>query len=63
MDGLREEVALRCSLHVLDAAIAAFESGEEARCNFMIYGCEVYVRPMPEPRRQSTYFWLGAEGQ
>jgi hypothetical protein len=57
-----QKTALECGAAVMSAARQAMNSREEVKCDYWVYGCDVFVRPKPERRRQMTYFWLGAEG-
>ena len=57
-----DRVTERVGSMVLDAARTAILNQVEVRCDFVLFGCEVFVRPFPLVIQAPTYFWLGADG-
>jgi hypothetical protein len=57
-----ESFLQRVGKSVFEATRKAILNQEEVRCDFVLFGCEVFVRPFSSVIRAPTYFWLGAEG-
>ncbi len=55
--------AQSCGEAVFEAARKAILNQAEVRCDFVLFDCEVIVRPFPAVTQAPTYFWLGAEGE
>ncbi len=58
-----ENLMQRVGTSVFEAARKAILKQEQVRCDFVLFDCEVFVRPFPSVIRVSTYFWLGADGE
>jgi len=48
---------------VFEAARKAMLKQEQVRCDFVLFDCEVFVRPLSALSPRPTYFWLGADGE
>jgi hypothetical protein len=58
-----ENLMQRVGTSVFEAARKAILNQAEVRCDFVLFGCEVFVRPFPLVIQVPNYFWLGAEGE
>jgi hypothetical protein len=54
--------AQSCGEAVFEAARKAILNQAEVRCDFVLFDCEVFVRPLSAVSPCPTYFWLGADG-
>ncbi len=57
-----ENLMQRVGTSVFEAARKAILKQEQVRCDFVLFDCEVIVRPLSAVTQAPTYFWLGAEG-
>ncbi len=57
-----ERIIEKVGTLVFEAARKAILNQAEVRCDFVLFDCEVFVRPFSSVIRAPTYFWLGAEG-
>lgn len=57
-----ERIMERVGTSVFEAARTAILNQAEVRCDFVLFDCEVIVRPFPAVIHAPTYFWLGADG-
>ncbi len=58
-----ERIMERVGTSVFEAARTAILKQEQVRCDFVLFDCEVFVRPLSALSLRPTYFWLGAEGE
>ena len=58
-----ENLMQRVGTSVFEAARKAILNQEEVRCDFVLFDCEVFVRPLSAFSPRPTYFWLGADGE
>jgi hypothetical protein len=58
-----ENLMQRVGTSVFEASRKAILNQAEIRCDFVLFDCEVFVRPFSALSPRPTYFWLGADGE